>query len=96
MKKEIIKLVKSDDGIFKLNNICCLRRWTKSALNEDVDKLALVFLNINNVNYGGIYYITARDYDGIIKECETAINQFLKNVSDRLIVDLEAGYRRGV
>jgi hypothetical protein len=52
MKKEILNLVESNEGEFVLNNISYLRRWTNSAIDENVDKLVVEFKNINNVNFG--------------------------------------------
>ena len=52
MKKEILNLIESNEGEFVLNNISYLRRWKKSAIGENVDKLVVEFENINNVNFG--------------------------------------------
>lgn len=94
MKKELMAIVNSEEGTFKLNNISYLKRWTKSALGEDVDKLVLEFNNINNVCYS-IYdrEIKSRDYDGIIKECEELTKRFMDEVSRKLCSNLRAGYR---
>ena len=77
MKKQIINLVNSEEGVFTLNNIAYLRRWTKDALGNPVDRLQIEFKNINGVNFA-IYdaEITHRDYEGIIKECDEKIKLF--------------------
>lgn len=94
LKKAIMNMVNSDEGEVRLNNVSTLRRWTKNALDMDVDELKLYFDNINSV-YFGIYDTTikSRDYDGIIKECCTLTEKFFAEVSRSLCNDLKAGYR---
>jgi hypothetical protein len=93
MKKEILNLVESDEGKFTLNNISYLRRWTNSAIGENVDKLVVEFENINNVNFGvASKEIVARDYNGIINEITIATKEYLQEVSNRLCSNLKCGY----
>lgn len=93
MKKEILNLVESNEGEFVLNNISYLRRWTNSAIGENVDKLVVEFENINNVNFGvASKEIVARDYNGIINEITIAQKEYLQEVSNRLCSDLKCGY----
>lgn len=94
MKKELMSVVNSEEGKFRLNSVSYLRRWAKDALNQDVDKLVLEFNNINNVCYSICdREIKSRDYDGIIKECEELTKKFMDEVSRKLCSDLRAGYR---
>lgn len=93
MKKDIIALVKAPYGKYRLNNLCYLNRYTKSGIGEDVDALTLCFDNINGVNFSSWVFIQSRDYEGIITECEKAINDYLNEVATRLTKDLKAGYR---
>lgn len=93
MKKEILNLVESNEGEFVLNNISYLRRWTNSAIGENVDKLVVEFENINNVNFGvASKEIVARDYNGIINEITIATKEYLQKVSNRLCSNLKCGY----
>lgn len=92
MKKEIINLVNSEEGTFRINNIAFLRRWTKSALNENVDKLTIEFDCINNVRFGLSVEIESRDFAGIIAECEAATTSFLTAVALELNKNLRNGY----
>lgn len=97
MKKDIMNLInaKSEEATyFRLNNVSYLRRWTKDALGDDVDRLVLEFDNINNVNFS-LYdrEVKSRDYDGIIKECQKITEAFFLEVSRTLISNLGAGYR---
>lgn len=93
MKKEILNLVESNEGEFVLNNISYLRRWTNSAIGENVDKLVVEFENINNVNFGvASKEIVARDYNGIINEITIATKEYLQEVSNRLCSNLKCGY----
>lgn len=93
MKKEILSLIESNEGKFVLNNISYLRRWKKSAIGENVDKLVIEFENINNVNFGvASKEIVARDYNGIINEITIATKEYLQEVSNRLCSNLKCGY----
>ena len=86
-------MVESNEGEFVLNNISHLRRWTKSAIGENVDKLEIEFKNINNVNFGmASKEIVARDYNGIITEITIATKEYLQGVSDELCKNLKCGY----
>lgn len=93
MKKEILNLVKSEEGILRSNNISFLRRWTKDALNNPVDKLVIEFDSINHVRYS-LYErdIESRDFEGIIKECEEKTQLFLTEVSNVICSNLRNGY----
>lgn len=93
MKSEIKSLLKSECDGYRLNNISCLIRWTKDACGDPVDGLRLCFDNINGVNFGDFVDIGSRTYEGVIKECEAATNDFLNEVARRLTNDLRAGYR---
>lgn len=93
MKKEILNLIESNEGKFVLNNISYLRRWTNSAIGENVDKLVIEFENINNVNFGvASKEIVARDYKGIINEIKVATREYLQEVSNRICSNLKCGY----
>lgn len=93
MKKELMNVINSEDGTFKLNKISYLRRWTKDALGNDVDELTLEFNNINNVCYSiADRKIKSRDYEGIIEECEEITKRFFEEVSRKICSDLRAGY----
>ncbi len=94
MKKEIMKLVKSKEGTFRLNNVSYLHRWTEDGLGNPVDKLSLVFDTINQVCFGICdTEIHARDYDGIIAECQELTSRFFDEVARSLKNDMRAGYR---
>ena len=93
MKKEVMNLVNSNEGKFRLNNVSYLKRWTLDGLGNKVDRLELEFDTINNVCFS-LYdrEIKARDYDGIIEECKALTERFFKEVSDTLSKNLGAGY----
>ncbi len=92
--KEINKAIKSTKAIVKINGISYLRRWTKTALGEDVDRLELVFCPIGGISKGGSSYsVESRDLDGIIIEIETYTTEYLKEVAERAAKNLRAGYR---
>ena len=94
MKKEIMNLVNSEEGTFRINNISYLKRWTKDAMGCKVDRLTLEFDSINHVRFS-IYNteIIARDYEGIIAECQELTTRFLAEVERTLFKNLGAGYR---
>lgn len=93
MKKEMMELLNSENGTFRINNVSYLKRWQKDALGNKVDRLTLEFDNINNVCFS-LYdrEIKSRDYDGIIEESKEITNRFFKEVSDTLTKNLGAGY----
>lgn len=94
MKKEIMNLINSEEGTFRLNNISILRRWTKNALKDDVDVLRIEFDTINNVSLGiRNFEIKSRDYEGIILECQEITSKYLLSVSDELCKNIRSGYR---
>lgn len=94
MKKEIMNLVNSEQGIFRLNNISFLKRWTKDAIGNDVDKLMLEFDTINNVSIGiRNFDVLGRDYESIIEECQKITSKYLLSVSDELCKNIRSGYR---
>lgn len=94
MKKEIMNLLNSTEGTFRINNISYLKRWTVDALGRKVDRLTLEFDSINGVRFS-IYdtEIIARDYAGIIAECQELTTRFLAEVEETLFKNLGAGYR---
>lgn len=92
MKKEIEKLVKAPEGTLRINHISELHRWTVSALGESVDKLQIRFDTINGIEYDGRGYIEARDAEGIIKEVKEITEGFMKEVTRRLLTNIDAGY----
>lgn len=94
MKKEIMNLVNANEGTVRLNEVSYLTRWTENAMGNKVDMLRLEFDSINGVRYS-VYKndITARDYNGIIKECEAITNAFFTEVAGCLTNNLKAGYR---
>lgn len=96
MKKDIMKMIcfeEREARTYRLNNISFLRCWNYDALGNHVDKLQICFDNINGVCFPyNQMDIKSRDYDGIIKECSEITERFLKNVNDKLVNDLRAGY----
>lgn len=94
MKKEIMNLINSKEGTYRINNVSYLYRWTESALGEKVDRLTLEFDSINGVCFSICDCdIKSRDYDGIIKECSELTNRFFDEVSRTLTNNLKAGYK---
>lgn len=96
MKREIMNLIQSESGSFRLNNISYLRRWTRDGLDSEVDKLTIEFDRINHVRFMDSFEVKARDYQGIINECKKYTQEFLNDMSDRLTSDMDAGYRNKV
>lgn len=46
MKKEIMNLITSSEGQFRINNISYLKRWTKDGMGEDT--VGIVDMELNN------------------------------------------------
>jgi len=94
MKNEIMAMINSAEGSYRINNIATLRRWTKNGIGEDVDMLVIAFDPINGVNFGDdTIQINSRTYDGIVADCERAINNHMNRVAITLMENLENGYR---
>lgn len=93
-KSEIVNLINSSEGTLRINPICSLERWTLDPLyNEPVDRLTLEFDAINSMGrFVGIVNIDSRDYDGIVREIEAAIENKMQQVSDYLVNALKNGY----
>ena len=91
MKKEIEKLLK-DGGEFKVNNIAVLRRWFKSALNEDVDMLTLELKYVTGIKGGRTYDIQARTYDELVKEINSCVANYLADCAIQSAENFKNGY----
>ena len=92
MKKEIMQLIASDKGEFRINSVSVLHRWTEDGVGQTVDCLRLAFDQINGVEYSGWVMIQSRDYDGILEEIEDATTAFMASVAERLNKNLRNGY----
>ena len=92
MKKDILKLIESDDCVLRINEISYLHRWKRNALDVEVDELTITFSFVVGVGGGAVYHIGARDYDGIINEIERCTKDYLKTCADKAVKDLRNGY----
>lgn len=94
LKQEITALINSAEGRCRINSISTLNRFTKNAAGLDCDVLKLEF---NTTFFANCHVydnaIKARNYDGIIAECEQITRKTMQNISDRLCSDMRAGYR---
>lgn len=90
MKKEIIELVNSKEGTLKINNFCELHRWTKSALNEDVDRLEVIFSITHYMSH--IVEIQSREWKSIVDEVVSAQNKAFADSANELNKQLLNGY----
>lgn len=90
MKKEIIALVNSKEGRLKINNYCTLERWTKSALNEDVDRLRVVF-SITHVQ-SHTFEIQSREWRDIVDEVVAAQTKAFAEAASEYNKQLTHGY----
>ena len=93
MKKEIMALIDSAEGTFRINNIATLRRWTRDGIGNKVDMLVIAFDPINGISFGDdTVQLNQRTFEGIIVDCERAINNHMKIVTNTLMSNLENGY----
>lgn len=90
MKKEIITLVNSKEGTLKINNYCTLQRWTKTALNEDVDKLEAIFSITHYMSH--TVEIQSRNWKSIVDEVVAAQTKAFAESADELNKQLLNGY----
>lgn len=91
MKKEIESLLKSENQTLRINEYCCLNRWQKDALNQDVDMLVLEFKNFYG-KYNKNVEIKSRDCSEIIKIVETEIKNFFEGLGNCLSENFKNGY----
>lgn len=91
--KDIENILKVENGTCEINNLCFLKKWTVNRNNKKIDVLTLEFYAINGRRYVGIYTINSRDFNGVLNEIKSAINDGLQEINDRLIKDINAGYR---
>lgn len=90
MKKEIIALVNSQDGELKINKFCTLHRWTKSALNEDVDRLEAIFSITHYMSH--IVEIQSREWRDIVNEVAAAQTKAFAESAEEYNNQLKHGY----
>lgn len=94
MKKEIMNLIASPDGEYRINSVCKLRRWTSIPGNDKLDKLALDFDQIADMGrFVHSVEIKSRDYDSIIVEITAAINAHFAEIAEWLNKCLINGYQ---
>lgn len=90
MKKEILNLVNSEEGELRINQYFKLERWTKDALNESVDKLALSCNIVESSR--GLIEIKSRDFLGIKEEISSIMQKQLDIVKEKLLNNFSVGY----
>lgn len=94
MKKEIMNLIASPEGEYRINPVCKLRRWTSIPGNDKLDKLTLDFDRIADMGrFVSIVEIESRDYDGIIAEITAAITAHFTEIAEWLNKCLVNGYQ---
>ena len=92
IKKDIINLVMSEEGTVRINEITTIIRWTKNAVNAPVDRMVVTFAHVAGVRGGQTFDISARDYDGILKEIADCTHIYLENCADQMIQNMKNGY----
>lgn len=93
LKKEIIAAVAAEEGVVKINNVARLDRYTVTVIGDPVDKLVIDFKYVVGIPGGWRKEITARDYDGIIAEIQTATEEYFQMVAKAANKHLVNGYR---
>lgn len=94
MKREIEKLLKSENDTLELNSMFELRRWQKDALGNKVDNMELELKRINGVEFSKSVPIINREYMPIIQELNLKMRYILDNLEEEIVRDLICGYRR--
>ena len=90
MKNEIIELLNSEEGTLKINKFCTLHRWTKSALNEDVDRLQAIF-SITRYSSHTVD-IDSRTWRAIVDDVASAQSKAFADSAEELNKQLLNGY----
>lgn len=98
-KQDISELVSfksqqaGDDKTVKIGAIGELRRWTLTALGEEVDALAVSIYPLGGYGKTGkTIPIVARDYEGILAEVADAVKKAFGDAGDFLADSIKSGY----
>ena len=96
MKKEIMKMLNSEGGNYKINNFCYLKYrttdWKDDKLSEP--RLELSFYALNGETGHGILNaeIKSRNYDGIMLEARELLKEYFDKVAYELCQELKGGH----
>lgn len=90
MKKEIARLLQSEEGTLKVNKFCRLVRHTKNAFNEDVDVLKIEFSIHHCMDFSKS--IKSRDLAGIVEEIAISTQEAFDIAKEQYIKELQNGY----
>lgn len=97
IKKDIMTALSfADERVnVRINNITTLCFWKYEGMLSGTwfDNIVVYFDYVGGVRGGWSKEINSRDYSGIISEVETAIKEYSDMIADKLIKNLEAGYR---
>ena len=93
MKKEIEKLMESQDAYLDVNKYCTLHRWQQNAFGVPVDCLVAEFNITRAFDY--IEDITARDWHGVVEQVREAHSRAFADAAKTLSTELKAGKLRG-
>lgn len=98
-KQEINELINfksqkvGDDKAIKIGSIGELRRWTLTALGEEVDALAVSIYPLGGYGKTGkTIIIVARDYEGILAEVADAVKKAFSDAGDFFANSIKSGY----
>lgn len=98
-KQDISELVSfksqrvGDDKTIKIGAIGELRRWTLSALGEEVDALAVSVYPLGGYGKTGkTIIIMARDYEGILAEVADAVKKAFSDAGECFANSIKSGY----
>lgn len=96
MKNEIMRKISNNEPfIFLINNFTILKFY-KDTIFRDRWWLRVEFYNVNGVNYPmGHRFIDSRDWDGIMAEIESAIQDYLQYIACVEVSNLRNGYTMG-
>ena len=91
LKQQIMEVIENG-GEVRINAMTTLKRWTDAGGGRKVDEME-VRMKLAGIKLGKSVKIADRDYDGVIKDIELAMAEFLGEVTAKLSSDLEAGYQ---
>ena len=98
-KQEIYELINfksqkvGDDKTIKIGSIGELRRWTLTALGDEVDALAISVYPLGGYGKTGkTIIIMARDYEGILAEVADAVKKAFSGAGDFFANSIKSGY----
>lgn len=87
----ISQLIARGNGYCQINNLCNLTYCKEDVNGRPIDNMIVIFRHISGVPDGTGYDIKSRKAADIIAEIQDYTVQYMQNVTNQVIADLEEG-----